>query len=69
MTPLPDRILSALSLQPMTIADLASALWQSTSTVRHALADLRAVGDITCAGTVKRRNGAPRKLWKIAGTV
>ena len=66
MTPLPDRILGALALQPMTIAELAIALWLSTSAVRHALADLRAVGDIKCAGTVRRRNGAPRKLWRIA---
>jgi hypothetical protein len=24
------------------------------------------VGDIKCAGTVKRRKGAPRKLWSAA---
>ena len=66
MTPLPDRILSALSLQPMTIADLACALWTSTSAVRHGIADLRAGGDVKCAGTVHRKNGAPRKLWRIA---
>jgi predicted ArsR family transcriptional regulator len=66
MTPLPDRILGALALQPMTIADLAVALWLSTSTVRHSIADMRESGHIRCAGTARRKNGAPRKVWRIA---
>jgi predicted ArsR family transcriptional regulator len=66
MTPLPDRILGALSLQPMTIADLACSLWLSTSAVRHSLAALRESGDVKCVGTAHRKSGAPRKLWRIA---
>lgn len=66
MTPLPDRILGALALAPMTIADLAVALWLSTSTVRHSISGLHESGHVQCAGTVHRKNGAPRKLWRLA---
>lgn len=66
MTPLRDRILSALALQPMTIADLAVALWLATSTVRHSITGLHESGDVMCAGTIHRKNGAPRKLWRLA---
>lgn len=67
MRPLPiiDRVHDALRLQPMTVSDLAVALWVTTNTIRCALTLMAQEGLVKCAGTVHRRNGAPRKIWRL----
>lgn len=65
--PLRERIVTALQLQPMTVEDLALALWAHPCPIRIALANLRASASIKLAGTIRRsRGGAPRKLWRLA---
>lgn len=63
--PIIERVHGALQLQPMTVADLAVALWVTTHTIRCALTLMAQEGLVKCAGTVHRSNGAPRKIWRL----
>lgn len=61
MTTLPDRIASALRLQPMTVDQLARCLSVNRGTIRRALP----LSDVRRVGTV-RTKGRPWIRYEVA---
>lgn len=68
MKPLPlrPRIIAALELAPMTRRQLARALCANPESVSHYVDELVGWRMLACAGVERRRNGRPRKLWRLA---
>lgn len=63
--PLRERIVGALRLQPMTLAELAEVLTCSHSGVEHVIRDLREEGCVRPHGT-QRYTTKRRIVWRIA---
>lgn len=62
-----DRIPGALQLAPMTIPQLARVLCAGVSTVRHAITELRAAGQVQAEPeSAQRHMGPPYAIWRNA---
>lgn len=64
MLPLPDRILGALALQPMTVAQLARCLSTSRSAIRRWVRAMRQESVVRCSGT-QHGKGRPWKRYEV----
>jgi len=66
MTPLPDRILGALALQPMTIRQLARCLSASHGYTQNLLENMRVSRRVRLVGRVRDGKSKPQHLWGAA---
>lgn len=64
--PLRCRLLGALELVPMTVAQVARCLDARPAYVQRIVADMRRLGAVREVGKRHRRTCRPEKLWGIA---
>ncbi len=68
MTPLRNRILGALRLQPMTMAELERCLMRSRDSIRLNMYRLREQGMVEVCGREPARNGQSRDVYRLRWT-
>lgn len=66
MTPLRDRILCALRLQPMTVRELARCLSASRGYIENLLERMRVNQSVRHVGCVRNGKSKPQYLWGAA---
>lgn len=65
MIPLRERILAALRLAPMTIAELARCLSAQPAYVQRLLAEMRLRRSVRYGETVRLGNFRPHRKWEL----
>ena len=65
MTPLRERVLGALALQPMTIAELSLALSARPAYLQRLLSQMRNAHAIRYGRTVRLGNYRPHRKWEL----
>jgi predicted ArsR family transcriptional regulator len=61
-----ERILAALRLQPMTIAELSRGLSANPGYVQQLLAAMRLKHNVRYAGTARNGKFRPHRKWELA---